>query len=204
MKKTFYLIAIIGIILGMLMSLALNIHLFYLLIFSLFYLICLFIIYKFILFKNKKNNSINIFLERIDKDYNKKIENVSRYYEFNRNIKYKKSIIPLGKICFDDINKDIFIYETFYNKDNHIVCLPDIRIFKYNDLIECNLYEKNKLINIGTFDNKIGNINKNNDIVILLKIKNNFYNHLKFHLSSINDSSLFREVYYEFKNIIKK
>ena len=143
----------------------------YFILFILLILLLLFARYLFI--KVKLNKSFLLFINRVNDFINSNNFVVSKIIEFNRFFKYKGKKIPLGSILFDDLNKQLIIYETFIYKDKNIICIPDIRLFKYNDINKCIVNDDFSKIYIES-TNEVFCINSFsvNDIDIFKKIYN--------------------------------
>lgn len=150
---------------------------------------------RFIHVKNKLNKSFLLFFNRIN-DF---IENnnfvVSNILEFNRFYKYNGKKISLGAILFDDLNKQLIIYETFIYKDRNIICIPDIRLFKYSDIKKCVIKVDNKIININqVVDNNYSKIK------LIIETNNDIYT---INFLSVNDINLFINICVELKKLME-
>lgn len=163
--------------------------------------ICMLVLLIFIYYKNKNYReklevSINNFLDCIEKKLQiAKVTN-DREFSFKRVIKYHGKIIPLGKVIFDDKNKQIFIYETFIYQGNKLVCTPDIRNVKYKDIIECNFYANNEAISYSS------DLRKRKDIAIRIRVLHNYYDYINLNYFSVKDYDVLENLYFAFNKII--
>lgn len=70
-----------------------------------FFSFIVFLFLNIIFFVDKRNESINNFIKKVNKIIKDNGINISKEYTFNRFINYQKERISLGKIIFDDDNK---------------------------------------------------------------------------------------------------
>ena len=155
----------------------------------------------------KSKKALNIFLERVENAFNNNNVIVSEIFKFDRMVKVNNKRIPLGLLIIDENHKQIFIYETFWSKDERLICLPDIRVFKYDDLIKCKIMFKNKELKISEFRKmfKIKIIKKEyKNILLVLEIKNHFFEKIMIRLSSINNLETFFQIYHCLTKIIQE
>lgn len=134
-------------------------------------LIFLLLLFRYFVIKRKINKSFLLFINRVNEFVEGNNFVVSRIIEFNRFYKYKGKKIPLGSILFDDLNKQLIIYETFIYKNKNIICIPDIRLFKYDDINKCTMNDDFFKIYIES-SNEVFCINSFsvNDIIVFKKI----------------------------------
>lgn len=161
-----------------------DVFIIFLLIIFIFFIVFLF--FNIIFFVDKRNESINNFIKKVNIIIKDNGINISKEYTFNRFINYQKERISLGKIIFDDDNKQFLFYETFLYKKSKLLCIPDIRVFKYNELIKCSICNSDVSINDNSYINLYF---KNNDIFVI-----RFF--------SVKNNETFMNLYYEFRNII--
>lgn len=136
-------------------------------------LIFLLLLFRYFVIKRKLDKSFLLFINSINNFIESNNFVVSRIIEFNRFYKYKGKKIPLGSILFDDLNKQLIIYETFIYKDKNTICIPDIRLFNYSDINKCTMNDNFSKIYIES-SNEVFCINSFsvNDIDVFKKIYN--------------------------------
>lgn len=164
-----------------------------------FLALLIYCIKKYVIYRKRKNKSIEDFLKKVNKAIKMNNVVVSKEYDFNREIKYQKRVIPLGKVIFDFVNKKVLIYETFISKIDHFICIPDINFFSYENLLDCSVFCENNILE--DFDNDYF---LNNKEKILLKLNFSGYvcESLLIRFLSINDYELFIKLYQVFKQIV--
>jgi len=144
-------------------------------------LVLLLVLFRYLFIKVKLNKSFLLFINRVNDFINSNNFVVSEIIEINRFYKYKGKKIPLGSILFDDLNKQLIVYETFIYKDKNIICIPDIRLFKYDDINKCIVNDNFSKIYIES----------SNEVFCI--------NHL-----SVNDNDKFINIYNSLNNIKKR
>lgn len=154
----------------------------------------IFFMIKWIFYKKKINKSLLSYINYVNNFIKKNNFNINRIIEFNRFYRYKKKKISFGAILFDDINKQLIIYETFIYKKKKVICIPDIRLFKYSDINKCLIRFNNENIDI----NKIYSNNLNR-IMIYIETLDEVFN---ISFLSVNDLELFKMIYYEIVMLI--
>lgn len=100
-------------------------------------LISLIFLIRYLFAKRKLDKSLLLFINKVNNFIESNNFVISKIIEFNRFYKYKGKKISLGSLLFDDLNKQLIIYETFVYKDKNIICIPDIRLFKFDDINKC-------------------------------------------------------------------
>lgn len=175
---------------------------------TIIYLLLVLLIYQLVIYLNKRKKSLLLFLERVEKNFNNNCFNADKTFNFNRYVKYDNQVIPLGKLIIDEKRKKILIYETFFSKDEHLICLPDIRIFKYNDLISCQINLNGELMSLNELDKLHRLLPKKkllfDEVHLILKIENHFFKCISLRLYSINDYELFCDIYSQLSKIVKE
>lgn len=130
--------------------------------------------------------SIEIFISNVNKklkDNNIK-ETIS--FPFKRTVIFNGKQVPLGMVIIDYENLKVFIYETFCNAKDTLICIPDIYIIKFKDLLNC------------TFEDR------RYDTDLKIEINNKNCSFIKLSFSSVIDEQTMKNIYTSINNIISK